>query len=60
MGENKRYNFYEFQVEDEHQGKDLNTVKAGEVWSGFKAVTSAHGVPHVNNARGKLLGRFYK
>jgi hypothetical protein len=48
--------FYQAQVEEEHRDKGLRELRPGEVWGGFKAVTSAHGIPHVNNARGKRQG----
>ena len=44
--------FYEYQVEEEHQQKALRDVRHGNVWSGFRAITSSHGVPHIDNARG--------
>ena len=52
--------FYQVQVEEEHQDKKIRNLKAGHVWGGFKAVTSAHGIPHVNNARGNMRAQCHR
>ena len=51
----KQCRFYEYQVEEEHQQKELRNVRYSNVWSGFRATTSSHGVPHIDNARGMFF-----
>ena len=38
-----------------HNEKNDNRPTSTELWKEFKNATTSHGIPHVNNARGKIL-----
>ena len=48
---------YKFAISDEEQ-ISAQDVTATDIWTGFKERTSAHGVPHVHQARGIELFDF--
>ena len=52
MRKRKCGRLYEVQCEERHQKKRLSELQSKHILSGFKAVTTAHAIPHVNNARG--------
>ena len=47
----KRY--YEFVTPEGFHDKPTKDISSRAVWEGFQAQTTAHGIPHVKNARGR-------
>ena len=43
---------YRYKTTSEASKKENEEVKAKEIWGGFKEQTTAHGIPHVDQARG--------
>ncbi len=44
---------YEFVSAEEFQHYPKDQLPVSAVWAGFTANTTAHGIPHVKNARGQ-------
>ena len=44
---------YEYNVSSEYDGAPYHAVTPNAIWKGLREKTSAHGVPHVDNAQGK-------
>ena len=36
------------------EGSSSDTAKVGDLWKGFREDMTAHGIPHVSNAPGKI------
>ncbi|OAF70491.1 hypothetical protein A3Q56_01737, partial [Intoshia linei] len=50
----KRRILYGILTTDEFIDSDPRTLSTGQIWEGFETHTSAHGIPHVYNARGPI------
>ena len=44
---------YQFKVPSDAGDLDNKDVKGKDIWTGFKEQTTAHGIPHVDQARGE-------
>ena len=47
--------FYKFKVESSAGEVKNEDVSPKNIWGGFKEQTTAHGIPHVDQARGRRL-----
>ena len=45
---------YEMVLPDDHQNANFTDIPHRAIWEGFKSNTTAHGIPHVSNARGEI------
>ena len=45
--------FFEFHLSDDYVDQPYGNVDHNAVWEGMRDTTTAHGIPHYNNARGK-------
>ena len=55
MGDQKTKRYYEFVTPEAYHRKPTNEITSKAVWEGFQEQTTAHGIPHVKNARGLSL-----
>ena len=53
MARVKSRRYYEFVTLEEFHDKAIHDITCKAVWQGFQSRTTAHGIPHVKNARGK-------
>ena len=56
MGDKVRskYRPYEFRLTPDIQKKSYKETSGAHIWHGLKEGTSAHGIPHINKAKGRL------
>ncbi len=52
-GESENISLYKFRVSEEYESVPQEDLPAYAIIKGFKGFTSAHGIPHVDQARGK-------
>ena len=51
----KKKPFYRFKVASDLGDIENKDAKAKDIWGGFKEQTTAHGIPHVDQAKGKVI-----
>ena len=55
-----RSSAYGFLKPDDLQGQPDENLTSYAIWRGFKQHTTAHGIPHVDNAQGNTAFSAYK
>ena len=57
-GQTKSPFIYEFTVSSAYDGAPRHAVSPRVIWKGIREKTSAHGIPHMDNAHGKVIIMF--